>query len=201
MRRLALAGLLGLLGCQAPEAAYLEWPGSQKVFLAFEDATPASAAGLGPQGVAAYREALEARLGPHLTSSSAEAPTLQIVVSGLREAVYEDPRMERLASAALTRNPVLIALSLVDLDGKTRAKLESLGYPIRVPEAGFALRVPRPGSQPALRPLPASAVILAHPKLMHGERGPEERLKAEASAFAAAVERELQRVYGWPRRS
>lgn len=199
-RALLLLPALIALGCGQPEIAYLERPGA-RVALSLVDQTPPSRGGLGPEGLAAYRSALEARLDSHLApSEDPSTATLRVVLTGLREAEYQDPGVERLVDAALTRDPVIMTLSLAHLETRTQAKLASLGYAIRVPEASFAVLAPGQPGQTRFRPISADAVILAHPKLMHGERGAEQRLKAEAEAFAAAVEAELARAYRWPRR-
>ncbi len=197
MRRLAPALLLALAACGSPEAGYLARP-EARVALDLVDQTPPGPAGLGSEGLAAYRAALEARFAGRLAAADPAVGTLRIVVTSFEEAEYHDPGFERVASAALTRNPTLVALSLARLETRTQAKLDQLGYPIRVPTASVALLPPNPDRSTSFKPLSPDAIILAHPKLMHGERGPEQRLKAEAEAFALAVEAQVRKAYGWP---
>ena len=197
MRGFAPALLLALAACGSPDMAYWSRP-EARVALDLVDQTPSGPAGLGPEGRAAYRAALEARFAGRLAAADPALGTLRIVVTSFQEAEYHDPALERVASAALTRNPTLVALSLARLETRTQAKLDLLGYPIRVPTAAFALLPPNPDRSTSFKPLSPDAIILAHPKLMHGERGPEQRLKAEAEAFALAVEAQVRRAYRWP---
>ncbi|MFN8011429.1 MAG: hypothetical protein U0P81_08485 [Holophagaceae bacterium] len=197
MRRLTPAILLTLAACGSPEAGYLARP-EARVALDLVDQTPSGPAGLGPEGLAAYRAALEARFAGRLVAAGPGVGTLRIVLTGLQEAEYRDPGLVGVASAALTRNPALVALSLARLETRTQAKLDQLGYPIRVPEASFVLLPPNSDRPSAFKPISPDAIILAHPKLMHGERGQDQRLKAEAEAFALAVEAQVRKAYGWP---
>lgn len=193
----ALAAVVAVLvGCQSPEATYLARPGAQ-IALELVDQSP-KPGGLGPEGEAAYREALQERLDPHLVAAGPDTPRLVVVVTGMREAAAEEFPVERIALAAATRSPVLLALSLGSLDQRTRDKLDSLGYPVRVPDASFTLLVPGARSPGAGQILDPKALILAHPRLMHGERGPASRLRAEAEAFALALEKTLQATFHWP---
>lgn len=196
MRAALAAALFLLVGCQSPEAAYLAKPGT-RIALELVDQSP-NPGGLGSEGEAVYREALVERLKPHLVAAGTDTPRLVVVVTGLREAAAEGLPIERIALAAATRSPVLLALSLGSLDEPTREKLDSLGYAIRVPDASFSLLIPGARSPGAAQVLNPKTVILAHPKLMHGERGPASRLRAEAQAFALAIEKSLQATYHWP---
>ena len=201
MRRLlAPAILLLLVACQSPEAAYFSGTAEPRVALVFIDQSPKTS-GLGPEGEAAYRTALEERFGPRLGSLGPHTARLTVVVTGVREAAAENPHLERIALAAVARNPVGLALSLASLDQRTRTKLEDLGYPIRVPEASFRLELPEDRPSGPTRALDPKTLIQAHERLMHGDRGPDSRLRAEAQAFARSVEGALRQTCGWPPKS
>lgn len=198
MRRLFPALPLLLVACASPESDYFR-RAEAKVVLDLVDQAPSERGGLGPDGLAAYRAALESRLGNRLAGASdPSSATLRVAITGLQEARFDPPDAVDLVSVSMARNRTFAVLSLASLATPAQAKLARLGHPIRVPAASFALLLPGATGQARFRPVSADAIILAHPKLMHGERGPEARLGAEAAAFAEAVEAEVRRTYGGP---
>jgi hypothetical protein len=197
MRRTGILAALLLAGCQSPEAAFLTKTPAPRLALALVDQSSGPSR-LGSEGLGAYRAALEQRFGSHLVEGAAASGTLEIVISGMHFSSPPVTDLDRANQAALDQHPVSLGLLAAGSGDKVQAKLSALGYPLRLPEASWAIRPHGAIRAGAPVPLPDARIILAHPKLMHGERDAASRLRAEAQAFAQALYQDLQNSRGWP---
>ncbi len=197
MRRVGILAALLLASCQGPEAVFLGKTPAPRLALVLVDQTSGPSR-LGAEGLAAYRSALEARFGSHLADQATASGTLEVVISGMHFSSPPVTDEDRANQAALDQHPFSLGLLAAGSGDKVQAKLSALGYPLRLPEASWAIRplgAIRAGNPV---PLPDARIILAHPKLMHGERDAASRLGAEAQAFALALHQDLQKSCGWP---
>ncbi len=197
MRRAFILGACLLAGCASPEASYLSRNPGTRLALELVDQSSGPAA-LGAEGLAAYRAALEARLGTHLRPDSTDVPRLRVIFQGTHASRKPVTDLDRSNAAALDQSPVALTFLAAGSGDAVQAKLAALGYTLRLPEATFEILLPENPAGRRSQEVPEARIILAHPKLMHGERGPEARLQAEAQAFAQALHQELQKSWGWP---
>lgn len=190
--------LAGLLACATPQA---EPAGRTRLALELADASTGAAA-LGPEGLAAYRQALEARLGPWLARPGEPATRVLVSIERLHTVTGgASPGEAWIPAPSSLLSPTGAALHLLAVlgeDRKVRRKLGELDYAIRVPEARYTLVEPGASGEARSAAMEEKAIVLAHERLMHGDRGPTSRLRAEARAFAEALAQALRKPLGLP---
>jgi hypothetical protein len=180
------------VACGTPQTSY---PSQSRLALELVEASEGATA-LGPAGLAAYRQALEARLGPWLARPGEPATRVVVSIEQVQTVVGGGTvGTEWIPAPSALLSPTGAALHLLTVlggDRRVRRKLADLDYPIQVPIARFTLLEPGEPGKARGTALDSKAVILAHERLMHGDRGPSSRVRAEAQAFAEALAQALR---------